>query len=142
MIRLIVALVFCGMIGMASAAESWAPAPADKPVEVAVAVADPADSPAAAPSDELFASGGLTLREARKMGLTIGNVARIAKQLKKDGTIEAGMGSADAAIAVLSKLQEENPKDFAGDGFDLDAILAFIEKLLDLIAKIKTLWTF
>ena len=83
---------------------------------------------------------GLTLRQRRAMGLTVRNMARAARELAADGSIDKDTPREDVAELVLEKIVTENPKAFADPGVDWDAILAFIEKLLPLILAIISMF--
>jgi len=88
---------------------------------------------------EVVEARGLTFIQRRKMGLTFGNCLRVARQLKKDGTLSEDDDVAAAQIAA--ELAKENPKGFEGTtAIDWDAILAFIEKLLPLIMQIISMF--
>lgn len=82
---------------------------------------------------------GLTFIQRQKMGLTFGNCLRVARQLKKAGTLSEDADVAAAQIAA--ELAKENPKAFEStSAVDWDAILAFIEKLIPLIMQIISMF--
>ncbi len=71
----------------------------------------------------------MSRRERRKLGLTFRNVARAARELKREGDDVT-------ALAVMEKIVGENAKAYAETpGIDFDAILEFIQKLLDMLLK-------
>lgn len=73
----------------------------------------------------------------RRGGLTIVNVRRVAKDLARDGVLTNDMTSGEVREVMLDALHSENPKDFGRlTAINLDAVIAFIEKLLPLIMKI------
>jgi len=80
----------------------------------------------------------LSRREARQLGLTIRELATIARELKAQGQL-TGNRETDAET-ILTKAIERNPKAFADPSLDWDAILAFIEKILPLILMILSLF--
>ena len=85
-------------------------------------------------------SDGLTRRQRRALGVTFRNIRRVASELKKAGEL-----SDDPAIAsaqVLKVLTEENPKAFEEEAaaINWDALLDFIERLLELILKFLPLF--
>jgi len=84
--------------------------------------------------------GTLTRRQRRKLGVTFRNVRRIAIDLKKKGAL-----SDDPAVAsaqILDVLTTENPKAFHEEAaaINWDALLDFIERLLELILKFLPLF--
>lgn len=82
----------------------------------------------------------LGLRERRQLGLTVANISVALKELKAEGEIDKTSSDSEIAAAVAAKLAEKNPQSFGAAGIDLDAIIAFIEKLLPLILKLIALF--
>jgi len=84
--------------------------------------------------------GSLTRRQRRKLGVTFRNVRRIAIDLKKKG--ELSDDPAVASAQVLTVLTNENPKAFQEEAaaINWDALLDFIERLLELILKFLPLF--
>lgn len=74
-------------------------------------------------------------RKRRKLGVTIRNLLRVTKELRAAGELE-GLDESEIAARVLEEIIQDNPAVFADPGFDFDAILEFIEKLLPLILRI------
>jgi len=85
-------------------------------------------------------AGTLTRRQRRKLGITFRNIRRVASDLKKAG--ELSDDKAVAAAQVLQALTQENPKAFQQEAgsIDWDALLDFIERLLELILKFLPLF--
>lgn len=75
----------------------------------------------------------LSILEARRAGITFYSVRKACEELKASGDIDAGSSRAEIAAAVVNHLSNQNPQAFGESGLDLDAILAFIEKILPLI---------
>ena len=72
--------------------------------------------------------------ERRRLGLTFGNIARVAKDLKSKGQL-----AEDPTIAagqIMAQIAAENPQTYSEPGVDWDAILEFIEALLPIILQI------
>lgn len=107
---------------------------AQEPKKLEAKVVRWVDTPASA-----TARRELTLRERREMGLTVLNIAQVARELKQSGDIDAQTSQAEIAAAIAIKLESKNPQAF-GAGVDWDAILAFIERLLPLILKLIALF--
>jgi hypothetical protein len=82
---------------------------------------------------------GLTFRQRIDMGLTVPNMLRVAREMKRNGELSDDADVAAAQIAAA--LAGENPKAFADPSIDWDAILAFIEKLLPLILQIISIFS-
>ena len=79
----------------------------------------------------------LSRREMRRLGVTVLNVRRRARQMAKAGEITADMSGEQIRDIVLDDLMGDEPHAFQNLGApDWDSILAFIEKLLPLILKI------
>jgi len=77
----------------------------------------------------------MNIRERRDLGLTLVNLIRHAKAIK-----DAGQWDPEDRIGMVALLAEsvvrENPTVCGKPGFDWDAFLAFIEKLLPLLLLI------
>lgn len=81
--------------------------------------------------------------QRRKLGLTTPNIVKILQQMKTEGQLEqyrtvAGDGTvtvdtSSLAVAVADRLAAEAPE--AWQDIDWDEIIAFLEKLLELIIK-------
>ncbi len=79
----------------------------------------------------------------RKMGLTVGNVIRVLRELKDEGRLcdygERGPNGtlnvdvSGLAVAIADKLAGENPKGW--EDIDWDLVLTYIEWLLELLIK-------
>lgn len=114
------------------AEETWAPSPSsDQPV--AVAVVDAGQAPEVAADGA--AADRLTLKQRRALGLTIPAITKAYKSVKQAG-IDPAASKSEIAAAVLEKLATDNPKAYAGDTLDWEAILAFIERIIDLIMRL------
>ena len=127
--------VVIGFSGLFAAVGQDGPPATTAAVEaVAVAAAPaPATEPAGAPV-------GLTIKQRRELGLTLNNLIRVTKQLKRDKKLE-GLTHDQIAVVVAEQLVVENPKAAADATIDWDAIIAFIERLIPLIMKIIALFT-
>ena len=81
--------------------------------------------------------------QRRKLGLTTPNVVKVLQAMKAEGTLEAyrtvaGDGTvtvdtSSLAVAVADRLAAEAPEAWAD--IDWDEIIAFLEKLLELLIK-------
>ena len=79
----------------------------------------------------------------RHLGLTVRNVVRTLEAMKADGSLagyvrqtERGdrvLDTSALAVAVADRIAGENPKAWAD--VDWEAVLAFLERLLELLAK-------
>lgn len=111
-----------------------------------LAASQPATSTAAAAT----APRGPILRilKRRRIGLTFRNVVRVLQEMKADGRLadyayvdEDGRTVVDVsslAVGVASQLADEKPGDWSD--IDWDAILAFLERLIELILKFLPLF--
>lgn len=89
--------------------------------------------------------GGLGIRilQRRKLGLTVGNVTRVLRDMKSAGELgqyaaadDSGQVSVDCsslAVAVAGHLAAERPE--AWQDIDWDEVLLFLERLLELLIK-------
>lgn len=138
MIRLCLAALLVALLCpmFAVAADTDAPS-----VEAPVRAAAPAVDAVSAASDQFFSSGSLSLRERRKLGLTIPKMAAALKDLHKAGELEPDMDKSLVAAMVFEQLAAENMEAYSDAGLDLDAILAFIERFLPLLMTILGLFS-
>ncbi len=86
------------------------------------------------PSTEAAGRRTLSLRESRRLGITISSVRTHIKALKADGSIDANTSTAEISALVLDRISASDAKAF--EAVDLDSLLAFIEKLVELIMKL------
>ena len=87
-------------------------------------------------SEDVTGRRELSLRERRAMGLTLRNVRRTARELAAAGEITREMSRAEIAAIVADRIAGENPRAFDGlTEIEWDAVLAFIERLLELLIK-------
>ncbi|MHB8953552.1 MAG: hypothetical protein ACYC4U_11330 [Pirellulaceae bacterium] len=85
--------------------------------------------------------GKLSRRELRRLGLTVLNVRRRARQMAIAGEITADMSHDQIRDIVMDDLCGEEPRAFQNvSAPDWDAILAFITKLLPLILQLIALF--
>jgi hypothetical protein len=78
----------------------------------------------------------LSVREARRLGITLLSVKAHRKALIESGDIDQGMSSAEKSALVLDRISSGNQKAFDDSAaLDLDSIIAFIEKLIELIER-------
>ena len=83
----------------------------------------------------------LSRREMRRMGLTVLNVRRRARQMAIAGEITADMSHDQIRDIVIDDLMGDEPGAWRNvSAPDWDAILAFITKLLPLILQIIALF--
>lgn len=85
----------------------------------------------------------ITLKQRRDLGVTIPNVTRVVRDLRRDGEVDDETSHAEIAAAVVARLEKEQPKAFGelakGDrdwASFLEALASFIEKILPLILKL------
>jgi hypothetical protein len=124
-----------------SAGIAYCAEPADEVAPVRAAAPVGAAEASAARADDLFGSGTLSLRDRRRLGLTIPKIARTLQDLQKDGEIEQGMSQSEMAAAVLDRLSAEDPKMYGESSLDIDGILAFIERILPFILMLINLFS-
>lgn len=102
--------------------------------------------PIAVAADKAPQKGGSVLfhvLQRRKLGITTPNVVKVLQQMKSEGQLEqyrtvAGDGTvtvdtSSLAVAVADRLATEAPE--AWRDIDWDAVLAFLEKLLEILIK-------
>jgi hypothetical protein len=78
----------------------------------------------------------LSIREARRMGLTFGELRGIYRDLLASGEIDDESSAAEKSVAVAREAEARNPEAFKGIAdWDWDKIFAFIEKLIALFSK-------
>jgi hypothetical protein len=95
------------------------------------------DAVAQAYEAEAVLESVLSRREMRRLGLTVLNVRRRARQMAIAGEITADMSRQQIRDIVVDDLQGDEPRAFGQlSAPDWSAILAFVEKLLPLILKI------
>lgn len=87
---------------------------------------------------ELKVNGRLGVIQRRRMGLTVKNILAELKSMKDEGKLaayasEEGVDVANLSATIAGRLAEKRPADW--QDIDWDAVLAFIEKLLELLIK-------
>jgi len=136
----LMAVVFCSLMA-ADAAEKLKIGDGSKAVTVAAEADTPAEAAARAKARRL------SVRQRRGLGLNCRNVRRIALDLKAKGELDDTPSRAAAQIARI--LEEERPAAFDSaldevepqyQGDRLDAIIEFIERLLELLMKFLPLF--
>ena len=99
------------------------------------------DTVAAAYNAEAELSEKMSRREMRRMGLTVLNVRRRARQMAIAGEITADMPHEQIRDIVIDDLMGDEPGAWRNvSAPDWDAIIAFITKLLPLILQIIALF--
>jgi len=99
------------------------------------------DVVAAAYEAEAELSSKMNRREMRRMGLTVLNVRRRARQLAIAGEITSDMTQEQIRDIVIDDLESDEPGAYRNLGApDWDAIIAFITKLLQLILQILAIF--
>jgi hypothetical protein len=99
------------------------------------------DVVATAYNAEAELSEKMSRREMRRMGLTVLNVRRRARQMAIAGEITVDMSHDQIRDIVIDDLMGEEPGAWRNVGApDWDAIIAFITKLLPLILQIIALF--
>lgn len=100
-----------------------------------------ADAPQAGPTPTVNEDGEpvsalgkerISLRERRRLGLTLPNMVRVAKQLKDEGRLTAETSRAEAAALIFMSIVPKEEVKLHAD-WDWQAILDFIEALIPLI---------
>jgi hypothetical protein len=114
--------------------DTWAPATGGEQTAAAAADVATATVPAEV-SAEAASADRLTLKQRRQLGLTIPAITKAYKSVKQAG-IDPAASKSEIAAAVMEKLATDNPKAYASDTLDWEAILAFIERILDLILRL------
>jgi len=117
---------------------TWGAAGAVAQLPVTVEVAEPTAAPTL---DSMTLRKGMTLKQRRALGATFGNVRRILAEMQQAGEIDEHDTAADLAVAVTSRLVEENPQVASNPALDWEAIIAFIERIIPLILKIIALFS-
>lgn len=86
----------------------------------------------------------LDRRERRRLGVTFSNVLAKARELCRenvfsvDDVVDGEGDIPEMALAVLDRIIKDDPRLFQGPGWDedrMDKILAWIERILELLAK-------
>lgn len=99
------------------------------------------DVVAAAYNAEAELSEKMSRREMRRMGLTVLNVRRRARQMAIAGEITSDMSGEQIRDIVIDDLMGEEPSAWRNVGApDWDAIIAFITKLLPLILQLLAIF--
>lgn len=92
--------------------------------------------PASEAADEVGARRQLTLRDRNALGLNAVNVARVVREAKASGEITKDSSTAEVAVLVADKLIAAQPEYRSKITPEmLDAIIEFIERLLELLVK-------
>jgi len=86
----------------------------------------------------------MSLRERRELGLTVGNVRRIVRDLHKAGEIDSQTDPATVSLMVTDRLMTENATTYSqlSPQFDWDSFLAFVEKIVELVMRIISLFSY
>jgi hypothetical protein len=99
------------------------------------------DVVAAAYNAEAELSEKMSRREMRRMGLTVLNVRRRARQMAIAGEITADMPHEQIRDIVIDDLMGEEPGAWMNVGApDWDSIIAFITQLLPLILQLLAIF--
>jgi len=77
----------------------------------------------------------LTLRQRLAMGLTLPKIAKVVLAMREADQLE-GRSSREIALEVLGELQAANPAAFEDPEIDWDAVIAWIEKMVEFIMAI------
>lgn len=126
--------ILLAVIGLCAVADADEP----KPARPAVATWSSGDTA----TTDSGAVRGLSLRDARRMGLTVRNITEAVRQLQADGRITSDTTDAEVAALVADKLYGENAAAWGNPAaVNWEAILAFIESLLPIILKIISLFS-
>jgi len=135
---LALAIVACVAAWGAAAWAAFAQQTTVGPAITAQGQAKAGPAPAAQPARPLI---GVLNRQ--RLGLTVRNVVRTLEAMKADGSLagyvrqtERGdrvLDTSALAVAVADRIAGENPKAWAD--VDWEAVLAFLERLLELLAK-------
>jgi len=88
---------------------------------------------------EVAGRRGISGRQRRDLGLTFRNLRQVVRDLHAEGRLE-GLSRSDLALVTLDTLMEANPKAYANDQLDFDAILNFLERILPIILKLIELF--
>lgn len=126
---------FCLLQALGSTALGLSPAEA-VPIQPPAKVAAAAD----AGQTTLPEARELKLRERIRLGLTIPNMVRKAKELRAAGTLDTENPDI-AAAQIAAAIAADNPKAYAEPGIDWEGILAFIERLLPLILQLISIFS-
>lgn len=107
--------------------------------EKAVVPAAEVAKPAAKAAAKERGNHSLNLRDRRAMGLTVGNLLALAKELRAEGAIDDDSTAAEEAAALAMKLREKTPHAFANaNAMDWESIISFIEKLMPIIKMLMS----
>lgn len=83
----------------------------------------------------------MSRREMRRLGMTVLNVRRRARQMAIDGEIDSTMSPEQIRDTVLDDLQIDEPRMFEQvSALDWDAIIQFVTALIPLILKIISMF--
>ncbi len=127
---------FCLLQALGSTALGLSPAdavPIEPPAKVVTGGADDGQT-------TLPEARELKLRERIRLGLTIPNMVRKAKELRAAGTLDTENPDI-AAAQIAAAIAADNPKAYAEPGIDWEGILAFIERLLPLILQLISIFS-
>ena len=86
------------------------------------------------------AKKGLSRKQRKEMGVTFRNIRRVMADMQQAGELE-GLSSAEISAEVLNRLIGDNPQAFGDPSVDWDALLEFIEKLIEIIMRLISLWS-
>lgn len=90
--------------------------------------------------DDVGVAVGLSRRKRRELGLTVFGLARIAARLQKAGELD-GLSSVQKSAAILAEFYNSSLESVTADvSIDWDAVLEFIERLIELILKLMPLF--
>lgn len=138
--KLSIAVVACLFLWGALAFAAFSQTTVGPPIKAAGPV-----NPAAQAAAEPTAGPVLRIIQRRKLGLTTANVCRVLRDMKASGELEqfkstgedgkAAIDCSSLAVAVADRLASESPQAWAEGEIDWDAIIKFLEQLLELILK-------
>jgi hypothetical protein len=75
----------------------------------------------------------LTIRERRKLGLSLASVLAAADEVAETGEVTADTDRSVTSALILDRLAAQNPDAFSADDIDKDKVLEFIEALFRFI---------
>lgn len=92
--------------------------------------------PTVAPDD---GPSRMSRRERRKLGLTFGNILRVAREMRKAGTLDED--DEIAQYQVLTAIALENPQEWSKVGeFDWQGFADFLERIWPLVLQLIEMW--
>lgn len=147
---LIVLLAAAALLG--PAVDAQAQSHTGQPIVLAAPPAAQPTSPAVAATTAENPKGPIMkILQRRKLGLTVRKITQVLRDMKEEGSLAefkyvTGDGAIEVdvsslAVAVIDRIRTENPEGWIDwENIDWDAIIAFVERIIELILKFLPLF--